>query len=1447
MTPTTAPPLADALAAPGLASLGLPCPALSSGLPTAALDALASPLLDPLFQRPARTGIESAWFGHVPFAHWIAAAAAPRVLVELGTHYGASYFAFCDALARHGIDARAYAVDTWEGDPHAGRYGEEVFESVRRFHDERFRGFSTLLRRRFDEALDHFADGSIDLLHIDGFHTYEAVRDDWESWRPKLSDRAVALFHDTNERAGDFGVWRFWAELRERHPSFEFLHSHGLGVLACGPRAPPAVAALCGLTDARTVATVRERFALLGERWVEAEERAGNLAAQRRAEASLAGNEARLGAAQAELDRLRAEQDRHGSQAQRADELDRYLEATRAELTRSQAEADALRRQAAHDAAGIERLQGDLAHAARQAARLGEVAAERERLRAELQALTATSDREAAEMHDLRHRHQAVTRSVGWRAGAPLRGLGRRFPRLAAGGGRAMRLGALAASGRLPRHLRVRNQVRMDADTLRGSPLFDPADYLARHRDVARSGADPLWHYIWTGAAAGYDPHPLFSSRWYLARHPELAAAGVNPLAHYVREGAAAGHDPHPLFDTAFYVGQEPEAAGGNALLHYLEVGAARSRDPNPWFDTDGYWEDYVRDSGLALEPLTHYVLRGAAEGCDPCCLFDTDWYRDRYPDCGGRNPLEHFLAEGREAGHAPCLLLAQTPGEPPPLRFTPAAAPDVSIVVPAYGRLFDTLRCLYAIMLHSGDAVRYEVIVADDKPAAPIAPRLRAVPGLHVEANPANLGFLRSCNRAAGAAAGRHLLLLNNDTSVHPGWLAPLVRLADADPRVAIVGAKLLNADGTVQEAGGTVLADGWGDPFGRGQDADAPAVNFVREVDVVIGACMLVRRAAWDAVGGFDDQYAPAYYEEFDLAFALRARGWRVMYQPASAVTHFDASSYGAAERDHRSTVNHARFCRKWAEALTAQPRPGAPALVARARPPAGGRVLFIDDRVPEPDKHAGSVSTLHWLRRFRELGFAVTFAPHDQDHPQPYTAALGAMGIEVLYGPTDLPAWLAENGRFLDHVWSARPDVTEPLLDAIDRHARGRMIYFTHDLHSLREQRRHAVDGDPAALADSRRLHRIEREIFRRSRLVITPSADELPVIRAMAPGVEAMAVPLYSVPAAPLAPAAAERFDERDALLFVGGYAHRPNVDAALWLAREIMPLVWQRAPAARLVLVGSKPPAEVLALAGPRVEVTGWVADLGPAYAAARASINPLRYGAGVKGKVIEALQHGVPVITTPVGNEGIGLEAGSEGLIGATADALAAHAAALLEDAGLCARLAERGAAVIRRRFDEDAARRTLMRVLGIDLCPCCGRRAEAPCPVLACDACGADAAERALAEAAIRPWRGAGVASLREAAPLLAGSNPRAPEGPLAEALGAAQGAGAAGDEAAASGLVIARTQGGAGLDRLRPGGRLVCPADGDPAALVADGWTVRLHEAGPAVMEAEKPGAAG
>ena len=227
-------------------------------------DLAQSFMLPPALQDPCCLA-ESAWFGHIPFAYWLVNTLKPSLFVELGTHRGTSYLAFCQAIAEAKLKTSAYAIDTWEGDEHSGIYDSTVFEDLRRIHDRKFSNFSTLIKSKFDSALCRFTDGTVDILHIDGLHTYEAVKHDFVQWLPKMSTKGIILFHDINVRERDFGVWKLWDELKSEYPSFSFLHSSGLGVLAVGNELPKS----CSLIfeqDFLQQETVQLYFSTLGNR-----------------------------------------------------------------------------------------------------------------------------------------------------------------------------------------------------------------------------------------------------------------------------------------------------------------------------------------------------------------------------------------------------------------------------------------------------------------------------------------------------------------------------------------------------------------------------------------------------------------------------------------------------------------------------------------------------------------------------------------------------------------------------------------------------------------------------------------------------------------------------------------------------------------------------------------------------------------------------------------------------------------------------------------------------------------------------------------------------------------------------------------------------------------------------------------------------------------------------
>jgi hypothetical protein len=211
----------------------------------------------------------SAWAEHLPFAMYLVSAARPATLVELGTYNGVSYCGFCEAISRLELSTRAFAVDTWQGDEHAGTLDTSAYDSLREYHDARYGGFSTLVHSTFDDARDTFEDGTIDILHIDGFHSYDAVSHDFEYWVPKMSKRGIMLLHDTNERSAGFGVWKFWEELVARYKTFEFLHGHGLGLVSVGSETPTELEPLFA-ADESDAALIRAFFRALG-RGVEAQ------------------------------------------------------------------------------------------------------------------------------------------------------------------------------------------------------------------------------------------------------------------------------------------------------------------------------------------------------------------------------------------------------------------------------------------------------------------------------------------------------------------------------------------------------------------------------------------------------------------------------------------------------------------------------------------------------------------------------------------------------------------------------------------------------------------------------------------------------------------------------------------------------------------------------------------------------------------------------------------------------------------------------------------------------------------------------------------------------------------------------------------------------------------------------------------------------------------------
>jgi GT2 family glycosyltransferase len=638
-------------------------------------------------------------------------------------------------------------------------------------------------------------------------------------------------------------------------------------------------------------------------------------------------------------------------------------------------------------------------------------------------------------------------------------------------------------------------------------------------------------------------------------------------------------------------------------------------------------------------------------------------------------------------------------PPDPVPPLWT-STEPEVSIVLPVHNNWALTAACLRSLAVDDS-TVDFEVIVVDDGSKDETRTLLPLVSGITTVRLDENRGFLQAVNQGLVATKGRFVILLNNDTSVWPGWLDALVETARNSPDVGVVGAKLVYPDGRLQEAGGIIFDNAQGLNFGRGDNPDAPMYNFTRDVDYCSGACLLVRREILDTLGGLDSRYDPAYYEDTDLAFAARGLGYRVVYQPGAVVTHIEGASCGTdleAGLKRYQAVNREVFRSKWKEELKVQLPCDPQSIRAASWRSSAGRSLVIDGQIPTPDRDAGSRRMFELLQLLTELGFAVTFAAaspgvvYEGADEHRYAADLRQLGVEVLGDAAGIPDLLAQLGPRLRLAVLSRPSVAQAYLPVVRDVCPGaKVIYDTVDLHHLRELRRAGVESDPEAARAADHMRTVELELAQRSDVTFVVSEAERQILRTGAPGAALHVIPTIHRDADPGLP-----FGKRHGLLFVGAFPHLPNQDAACWLVEAILPLLRDRLPGVHTYIVGSSPPEEIHALASDTVHVVGWVPDLSDLYDRARVFVAPLRYGAGMKGKIGESMAHGLPVVTTRLGGEGMDLEHERDALLAESAEGLAESIARLYHEPRLWASLAANGRDTVLVKYSPPAVRSLL-------------------------------------------------------------------------------------------------------------------------------------------------------
>jgi GT2 family glycosyltransferase/glycosyltransferase involved in cell wall biosynthesis len=735
----------------------------------------------------------------------------------------------------------------------------------------------------------------------------------------------------------------------------------------------------------------------------------------------------------------------------------------------------------------------------------------------------------------------------------------------------------------------------------------------------------------------------LFDATFYTSQYSDVPD-GSDPVLHYVVSGAAEGRDPNPAFDTVAYLAEHPDVAASrcNPLIHYLDTQHRTAVAP-------------ARPDWLSIAPATpelqagvRAALRAAAEAAD---------------------------------GLAPAISA-----------FTTSAEPRVSVLIRVGRDPARLARCLSALGRHL-DGVASEVVLIG-----------RPGPGIEDLAKSAGVAFLNAGTApapawpalAARGAKGSHLIILDDGIVVLPGWREALLETFERFPHAGAVGACQLHGDGG-STAGGIIHSDGnleW-----RGEKAPLGHHDFasVQEVEFCPLSVLAVPAAVWVAVGGLDESFATELYGAADFAVRLRAAGHEVLYQPFSRVA--------AAEMPQGDTVpqlldDRSRFAARWCNL----PGPGeaapgpAPWLWPRHKRP---RALFVDQDTPAPDKDAGSVLVRAFMAVLQAWDYEVTFAAAYSLAPVGrYTDDLRRSGIICVSAPfvEDAAAFLEKEASAFDLVMLWRAPVASRFMGIIRRNApAAKIVFHTVDLHYLREERQAALSDSRTLMTKADWTRDLELDAIRDADCTILVSRHEADVIASRLPNAKTRVIPLIMDVPGRLAP-----LDGRQDIVFIGGFRHQPNIDAVLFLAAEIWPLVRLALPAARLIVIGGNPPEEIQRLddAQKGIKILGWVEDLTETLRRCRLTVAPLRIGAGVKGKIATSLAYGVPCLATPLAVEGMGLEPGRHVMVAEQAPELARAIVEVYGDPELWNSLSDAGVDFARRNFSVESVSEQIREML---------------------------------------------------------------------------------------------------------------------------------------------------
>jgi GT2 family glycosyltransferase len=722
-------------------------------------------------------------------------------------------------------------------------------------------------------------------------------------------------------------------------------------------------------------------------------------------------------------------------------------------------------------------------------------------------------------------------------------------------------------------------------------PAFDSHRYLLLYPDIKESETPPLFHYLTSGAKEGRSAHLLFDHDFYQQQcdenHIDTSSANFNPLVHYLKTWEKTGFDPHPKFNSRYYLAGNKDIADAavNPLYHFLSAGVFEQRSPNPQYPV-GYMADNKRVFARELNPFVHWL-----EHSEETTVYSLEDYLEwRFKEHSFGWVFDDPRIKGKKIDKADFTFLIEEINHLVRKKESEwlllDKSPDVSIIIPAYNQLIHTLGAIRSILINPSK-FSYEIIIADDHSSDDTA---RVVQGINnsiikLHTTKKQQGFLKNCNGAVQSACGDYLVLLNNDTITLPLWLDGLIDTFEDELNVGLVGSKLIYPDGKLQEAGGIIWQDGTGLNYGNGQALSHPKFNFLRDTDYCSGASIALPMKLWQQLDGFDPKYAPAYYEDTDLAFRVREAGYRVIYQPFSEVIHFEGVTHGkdigTGLKKHQK-INKRTFFNQWKDILKNHSAPAQ--CVYTFRHNSRGETIFVADAcTPTPDRDSGSIDTMEYIKAFLRLGFHVVFTPQNSVYFENYTKDLQKLGVECLYAPytNNICAGIEQLGGEISYAFLFRHEIANEAMGALKLYAPGAKIVFqTVDLHHLREAREAELMGDEAGVIAAKQTYQSELKAIAAADATIVLSEHERDYLLSKVP-----AGNIYQIPISRKEPDYSPKdFFERQNIMFIGGFRHPPNVDAMLWFCQHVWPRLKAKGFDGKLIIVGGDVPDEVEALA-----------------------------------------------------------------------------------------------------------------------------------------------------------------------------------------------------------------------------------------------------------------------